>query len=131
MIQLLDDLEGQIGGAHRGRTTIARSRWSISSDLIVKAVDNGDDATTVRLIVNQDWEIPADADFPVRPSTTSTRYAITNESANFFAVEAEQSDWLIVNDSDSVASFDASLTESTLEGLRGQPRRVWAWASTR
>ncbi len=81
--------------------------------LIVDFIDHEDG--TVELIVNEDWEIPAGAPADATLDDV-TRYAITNESANFFDVEEEQSDWLIVNDSDSVASFSGRLSESTLEG---------------
>jgi len=65
----------------------------------------------VQLLVNVNWDVPAGASL-----AHVTKYAITNESANFFVNEEEQVDWLIVDDTDSVASFPATLSDATVDG---------------
>ena len=68
------------------------------------------DPTKIKLFVNVDWDIaPADL-------ATVTKYAVTNESPNFFAIEEEQADWLVLDDTDSVAAFSGVLTDSTIDG---------------
>ena len=63
----------------------------------------------VQLFLNIDWDIsPADL-------TTVTEYVITRESANFFAVEEEQTDWLIVDDTDSIADWTGTLQDALVQ----------------
>ncbi len=107
--------DGQFTDADTGETTFLKEIGQFR--LIIDAVDNGDD--TVTLTLNEGWDLSKSWEL----STTDTydlitEYRITHMSANFFAIEAEQIDYLFVYNEDSQADNEVTsragwLTDST------------------
>jgi Ca2+-binding RTX toxin-like protein len=85
--------------------------------LILKAVDNGDGTTTLTL--NDPWDVdPGQLKY-------LAKYAITNQSLNFFVDEDVQVDFLTVYHDDSVANNTGSLMEANeADRIRGYDQRI-------
>ena len=73
---------------------------------LIVGVEPIGDGTLVRLRLDRSWGLSADDLAQVR------KYAITNESANFFVDETEQVDYLVVHNNDSPADATGQLAPS-------------------
>jgi hypothetical protein len=79
--------------------------------LIVGVTVTGASGENVRLQLNEPWDLPADQ------LSTITKYALTEESLNFFVKEEEQVDFLLLQHDDSQADNVGRVTESRISGL--------------
>lgn len=85
---------------------------------IVGAVDNGE---TVTLLLNEAWDLSGGD--VAEPYSAISKYAVTRMSPNFFAVEAEQIDYVFVYNEDSpadnIGARAGMLQDSTTLGFEG------------
>jgi Ca2+-binding RTX toxin-like protein len=79
--------------------------------LIVAVAETGPNGEHLRLELNEPWDVPADQIPGI------TKYALTEESINFFVKEEEQVDVLMLHHDDSMADSSGRMTEDRITGL--------------